>query len=216
MTLTSILQPNWLSFHVDSPLPQPTVTSAIISRTLGLHQSCTSSYAHGGTTTVCRPFPAETDCSARGEGASFCAMWRTVGWLMSLATIMELAALMGVVVVMAGGKARREAGWGVLAGLLGLCGVLLFGGMAVVVSYPYLSSGVRKYFEEGVPLTVVQAYLFDNHSRFAIPGWRLDTSWVLCTVSGTVVVLAAVGVAVSAYVLPPEDGYEFLPDRPGV
>lgn len=55
-----------------------------------------------------------------------------------------------------------------------------------------------------------QAYLFDNHSRFAVPGWQLDSSWILCTVSGAVAVLTAVGVAVSAYVLPPEDGYEFL------
>ncbi|KAB5572604.1 hypothetical protein GE09DRAFT_1054667 [Coniochaeta sp. 2T2.1] len=113
-------------------------------------------------------------------------MWRTVGWLMSLATILELAALVGIVLVMSGGKRRREEGWGVVAGLLAAVAVVLLGGMGVV------------------------AYLFDNHSRFAVPGWRLDTSWILCTVSGTVVVLCAVGVAVSAYVLPPEDGYEFL------
>lgn len=61
-----------------------------------------------------------------------------------------------------------------------------------------------------------QAYLFETSKRFAVPGWRLDTSWILCTVSGTAVVLAAVGVAVSAYLLPPEDGYEFLYDDPSV
>ncbi|OIW23702.1 hypothetical protein CONLIGDRAFT_140595 [Coniochaeta ligniaria NRRL 30616] len=182
MTLTAILRPNWVSFHVDFP---PQSSSAIISRSLGLHQSCTSDAYQ----TTCRPFPTESDCAREG---SFCAMWRTVGWLMSLATIMELATLVGIVVILSGGKARREAGWRVLAGLLAVVGLVLFSGMAVV------------------------AYLFDNHNRFAIPGWRLDTSWVLCTVSGTIVVLSAVGVAISAYVLPPEDGYELLPDQPGV
>jgi hypothetical protein len=45
---------------------------------------------------------------------------------------------------------------------------------------------------------------------FIVPGWRLDTSWVLCTVSGSVAVLSAVGLAIAAFVLPPEEGYEFL------
>jgi hypothetical protein len=64
-------------------------------------------------------------------------MWRTVGWLMSLATIMELATLVGIVVILSGGKARREAGWRILAALLGLVGLVLFSGMAVVVSDPF-------------------------------------------------------------------------------
>jgi hypothetical protein len=124
MTLTSIFRPNWVSYHIDSP---PLSTSAIISRSLGLHQSCTSTSSQ----TTCRPFPSESDCDREG---SFCAMWRTVGWLMSLATILEIAALVGIVVVLAGGKARREAGWRALAGLLGVVGLLLFSGTAVVVS----------------------------------------------------------------------------------
>ncbi len=47
------------------------------------------------------------------------------------------------------------------------------------------------------------------------PAGHLDVSWVLCTVSGGTVLLCALGLAMSAFILPPEDGYEFLddPDR---
>ncbi|KAJ9129806.1 hypothetical protein NKR19_g10182 [Coniochaeta hoffmannii] len=188
MTLTSILRPTWVSYHLPLPPQRSRSSSVIISRSLGLHQSCIST-SSGQTT--CRPFPTRSDCD--GE-AAFCAMWRTVGWLMSLASVLEMAALVGVAAVLVGGRARREGkrGWGVVVGLMGCVGAVLFGGLGIV------------------------AYLFDNYHRFAIPGWRLDTSWILCAVSGTLVVLAAVGVAISAYVLPPEDGYEFLPDGPGV
>jgi hypothetical protein len=62
-------------------------------------------------------------------------MWRTVGFLMSLAVILELAAVVGFVVILAGGKARRESGWKILGGLLGVVAVVLFSGMAVVVSF---------------------------------------------------------------------------------
>lgn len=48
--------------------------------------------------------------------------------------ILEMATLVGVVVILAGGKSRREAGWGVLVGLLAVVGLVLFGGMGVVVS----------------------------------------------------------------------------------
>lgn len=133
MTLTSVARPNWVSYHVDVP---PTSTSAVISRSLGLHKSCTSTASE----TICRSFPSESDCggnnkSNNGEG-SFCAMWRTVGWLMSVATILELVSLVGTVVILSGGKARREAGWRVLAGLLVVVGLVLFAGMALVVSAP--------------------------------------------------------------------------------
>ncbi len=57
-----------------------------------------------------------------------------------------------------------------------------------------------------------QTYLLDNDEKFIVPGWRLDTSWILCTISGGVAILSALGLAMSAFILPPEDGYEFLED----
>ena len=57
-----------------------------------------------------------------------------------------------------------------------------------------------------------KAYLFDNDEQFIVPGWQLDTSWILCTTSGGIAVLSALGLTISAFVLPPEDGYEFIND----
>ena len=54
--------------------------------------------------------------------------------------------------------------------------------------------------------------MFDNDEQFIVPGWHLDKSWILCTVSGGIAVLCALGLAISAFVLPPEEGYEFLDD----
>lgn len=58
-----------------------------------------------------------------------------------------------------------------------------------------------------------QSFLFDNDEFFSVPGWNLDVSWVLCTVSASIAALLVGGLAVSAYFLPPEDdGYNFLDD----
>jgi len=56
----------------------------------------------------------------------------------------------------------------------------------------------------------MQAYLYDNDDRF-FPGWKLDISWVLCTVSWSVMVLLGGGIIATALILPTEGGYELLP-----
>ena len=62
-----------------------------------------------------------------------------------------------------------------------------------------------------------QAYLFDHDDLFLVPGYRLDSSWYLCTFSAGAALLAGVGLAISALVLPPEDGYaQLLNDSNGV
>lgn len=45
-----------------------------------------------------------------------------------------------------------------------------------------------------------------------VPGWNLDASWIISTVSAAICFLIAVGLAASAYLLPPEEGYGFLED----
>jgi hypothetical protein len=58
--------------------------------------------------------------------------------------------------------------------------------------------------------------MFDHDDMFLVPGYRLDLSWYLCTFSAGVALLTGVGLAISAFVLPPEDGYELLTDPSGV
>lgn len=57
-----------------------------------------------------------------------------------------------------------------------------------------------------------QAYLYDNDDQFTIPGWNLDASFYLSTVSAIICLLGATGLVLSAYLLPPEEGYDFLAD----
>lgn len=57
-----------------------------------------------------------------------------------------------------------------------------------------------------------QSYLYDNNDQFIIPGWSLDTSWLLCTISASLSAACALALASSYYLLPPEGGYDYLPD----
>ena len=135
---------------------------------------------------ACRPFPDAQLC--QGDERSFCDMWRTVGFLANFSAIVHLATLVALVVVMAGGKYQRERGWPVVAGLLAIAGLVELAIVAVV------------------------AYLYDHDGQFAVIGWALDYSWYLCLASAVGATLGAVGIVVSAYLLGPEDGYEFLED----
>lgn len=62
----------------------------------------------------------------------------------------------------------------------------------------------------GADCGVGKAYLYDNDDRF-FPGWRLDTSWILCTVSWSVMVLLAGFIVGATLLLPTEGGYELIP-----
>lgn len=59
---------------------------------------------------------------------------------------------------------------------------------------------------------VLQAFLFDHDDRFFPPGWRLDSSWILCTVSWSISFLTACGLVGAAIVLPEEGDYELIPE----
>jgi hypothetical protein len=51
---------------------------------------------------------------------------------------------------------------------------------------------------------------------FLVPGYRLASSWYLCASSASVALLTAIGLTISAFVLPPEDGYQLLNEPSGV
>jgi len=122
---------------------------------------------------------------------------------MSFAVLIELATLMAYAVIILGGKQNREMGWKIVCSLLAVGALVQCASMAIVVC-----DHIRRVLVEanGIP----QAFLYDNDDRF-IPGWRLDTSWILCTVSWTVLGLTGVGIGAAAYALPEEGGYEIIP-----
>ncbi|KAF9880883.1 hypothetical protein CkaCkLH20_01925 [Colletotrichum karsti] len=177
MIITSITLPQWVSYSATA------ADGVEFSRNIGLHKECDNV----GSSPPCHVFPTEDLCSKDGE-RYFCSMWRSVGFLASFSTILHLASIVTFLLLMSGGKYKRETGWKILSGLLILVAVVEFILMGIV------------------------AYLFDNDEFFRVPGWGLDTSWILCTVSASLSVLCALGLAISAFVLPPEEGYEFLND----
>jgi len=124
MTITSVVLPNWVSYHVRHK-PGNGGKEIILDDRFGLHQRCTN-------TLGCFTFPEEHRCE--GSERSLCTMWRTTGFLMSLAVVVDLASLVGFWVIMAGGKVKRERGWKILGVMMIGAGVIQFFAMAVVVS----------------------------------------------------------------------------------
>ncbi|KAK3684731.1 hypothetical protein B0T22DRAFT_463982 [Podospora appendiculata] len=175
LTIAAVSTPKWVSYSV-------TAEPGRVHDHIGLHRRCTSTSG----SEVCVHFPSVRQCEGDGR---FCAMWRTTGFLMNLAVVAELAAVVGFLVIMAGGKMKREGGWRILGVLLGLVAAVQFCATALVT------------------------YALDNDDFFHVPGYRLDSSWYFATSSACIAVLCAFGLAISAFVLPPEDGYEFLDDR---
>jgi hypothetical protein len=176
MIVASIWIPHWVSYSVTTP------EGDTFDRHIGLHKSCSSlDDPH------CRTFPYKELCQA-GDERYFCSMWRTVGFMASFAVILCLACLVSFIVIMAGGRYKRETGWFFVATMLALVSAVEF----VIIS--------------------IVAYLYDHDDQFNIPGWNLDVSWYLSTVSAAMCLLAATGIVSSAYLLPSEDGFDFLED----
>ena len=188
-SVASVALPNWISYT--SPTDHDPIRV-----TYGLHRRCSS------ITGACEPFPRHEDC--HGDDRYFCRMWRSTGFLLDFSLMVELACIVAYVTILVGGRRVRESGWMILSGLLGLVALGLMTAMALVVSGG--CCGLR-----GQRLMTRQAYLYDHDSRFFV-GWELDKSWVLCTVSWTVLLVDALGVMAAARFLPKEDDYERIPE----
>ncbi|MCJ1226212.1 hypothetical protein MMC12_002861 [Toensbergia leucococca] len=173
LTLTSIIIPRWISWDNETP------SGGTIHYTYGLHRRCSS------LDKTCESFPQFEDCR---DDRYFCSMWRTVGFLMSFAVVMEGMTLIAWLVILAGGKQKRETGWKILSLLLLVVGLIQCAGMSMI------------------------AYLYDNDDRFS-PPWRLDSSWIMCTVSWVVMISLAAGISAAAVTLPSEGGYELIPNE---
>ncbi|KAG6005617.1 hypothetical protein E4U21_007804 [Claviceps maximensis] len=176
MIIASIFQPSWISYHVRTP------KGDTFDVNVGLHERCFSTHDP-----PCKPYPPAHLCQGE-SGRYFCSVWKTVGFLASFSAILSLATLVCFLVVMKGGKYRRETGWPLVSGMLTLVSIAEF----VVIS--------------------AVAYLFDHDDQFNIPDWSLDISWSTSLASAIISLAGAVGLAVSAYSMAPEEGYEFLDD----
>ncbi|EKD13691.1 hypothetical protein MBM_07892 [Drepanopeziza brunnea f. sp. 'multigermtubi' MB_m1] len=174
MTIAANFIPDWITWTVDSP------SGGHYTKRVGLHRSCSS------TTNTCIHFPQKEDCS--GSDRYFCSMWRSVGFLMSAAAILELGTVVAFILVLVGGKQKREKGWKLLSFMLVLVATVQCASMAIV------------------------AYLFDNDDRFFV-GWKLDQSWILCTVSWSIAMISAGAISISAFAFPSEGDYELIPDQ---
>ncbi|KAF4987171.1 hypothetical protein FGRMN_10510 [Fusarium graminum] len=175
MIAVPIWLPNWVTYSVTS------ATGEIVERHIGLHKSCSTL-----DDPYCRDFPPKDLCE--GGERYFCSMWRTVGFLASFTTLLCLGGVVTFVVIMSGGKYKRETGWPFAAAMLTLVSVVEFAAISIV------------------------AYLYDHDDQFTIPGWNLDASFYLSTAGAAISLLTAAGITLSAYLLPPEAGYDFLSD----
>ncbi|CAG7963261.1 unnamed protein product [Penicillium salamii] len=171
LTIASIVIPKWVTYQSEKPN---------YHYSYGLHRRCSS------ITDTCESFPQREDC--HGEDRYFCSMWRSVGFLMSFAIVLQGMSVVTYLVILSGGKRLRENGWTVLSLMVGLSAIVQAAGMSIV------------------------AYLFDNEDRFFV-GWQLDQSWVFCTVSWCISLFCAGAVILAAKVLPSEGGYELIPDH---
>lgn len=131
-------------------------------------------------------------------------MWRTVGFLISFAVVVELCTLVSFVVIIGGGVQRRVSGWQVASGVLLFSAVVQCAGMAIVVCFSSIKLDYNKLTS--------QAFLFDHDSRFW-DDWHLDTCFHLVTASWTILVLTSLGIIASAVYLPTEGDYELIPDQ---
>jgi hypothetical protein len=61
-------------------------------------------------------------------------MWRTVGFMASFAVIICLACLVSFLVIMSGGKYKRETGWPFVGAMLTLVAVVELVIISIVVS----------------------------------------------------------------------------------
>lgn len=104
---------------------------------------------------------------------------------MSFAVLLELATIVGYVIIVLGGKQSRDYGWRIICSMLAFITIVQCAGMAIV------------------------ARLFANDARFQ-DGWKLDSSWILCTTSWCLALLTAIGIGVATYILPGEGGYELI------
>ncbi|KAL1954232.1 hypothetical protein VTO42DRAFT_1512 [Malbranchea cinnamomea] len=175
LTIASVSLPKWVTHHSETPKGDR------YDYSYGLYRRCSS------VTHTCVPFPQYEDCRG-AENGYFCSMWRSIGFLMSFAIVLEGMTLITYLIILTCGKQKRETGWKILTLFLGMIALVQCAAMGLV------------------------SYLYEHDEHF-YPGWKLDDSWIMCTVSWCLALITAVIVWWSAHFLPSEGGYELIADH---
>jgi len=129
-----------------------------IHKQLGLHKQCSNKAtieypspslfsSHSYTVTSkeglqCTAYPRYSDC--HNGDMYFCSMWRSVGFLMSFAVVLEGMTIAAFIVLILGGKQKREQGWGFMATMAALAGFVQAVGMSIVVCHTARSNTEAK------------------------------------------------------------------------
>lgn len=106
---------------------------------------------------------------------------------MSFTILLQGMTLITYLIILGGGKQKRETGWKILTLFLMMIGLVQCAAMGLV------------------------SYLYDHDDHF-YPGWKLDDSWIMCTVSFCLSLVTAVIIWWTARILPSEGGYELIAD----
>jgi formate hydrogenlyase subunit 3/multisubunit Na+/H+ antiporter MnhD subunit len=69
-------------------------------------------------------------------------MWRSVGFLMSLAVVLEGMTIAAFLILLLGGKQRREQGWAVLSIFVAIAAVVQAGSMSLTVSKDSITKAI--------------------------------------------------------------------------
>lgn len=116
------MRPQYLGVKLTPVIPQPAHQYSY-----GLHQRCSS------LTGTCDGFPQREDC--HGDDRYFCSMWRSVGFLMSFAVVLEGMSIVAYLIILSGGKRLRENGWRILSLLIIISAIIQAASMSIVVGH---------------------------------------------------------------------------------
>lgn len=122
MIIASIWMPHWVIYTVT------TAKGDQIDKHLGLFRSCSSL-----DDPSCKQFPYQQLCGE--DERYFCSMWRTTGFLAMFSLVLCLSGFVTFVLMLSGGKYRREKGWPIISGLLMVISIVEFAMISIVVSY---------------------------------------------------------------------------------
>lgn len=98
MTFVAMTIPSWMIYITIPETPGQTG----LRQTIGLYKSCSSPG-------LCYDFPQFEDCKVVNQ--KFCNTWRSIGFLMWIASITYVASFVGFIFVVLGDVQKWERGW---------------------------------------------------------------------------------------------------------